>query len=116
MIRRPPRSTLFPYTTLFRSLLQDLEKPVWDSVARTLQARLTDSVIDGAVRRLPPENLQKNGAALTRALRRRREPPPRNNDPHLPPRAQIVETHPTPEPATPEEACNRAARAIGAPS
>src|SRR3712207_8251103 len=24
MIRRPPRSTLFPYTTLFRSLLQDL--------------------------------------------------------------------------------------------
>src|SRR3712207_587949 len=24
MIRRPPRSTLFPYTTLFRSPLQDL--------------------------------------------------------------------------------------------
>src|SRR3712207_8338612 len=24
MIRRPPRSTLFPYTTLFRSLLQPL--------------------------------------------------------------------------------------------
>src|SRR5258706_332954 len=24
MIRRPPRSTLFPYTTLFRSLLADL--------------------------------------------------------------------------------------------
>src|SRR3989442_9974946 len=23
MIRRPPRSTLFPYTTLFRSLLED---------------------------------------------------------------------------------------------
>src|SRR2546429_10006240 len=23
MIRRPPRSTLFPYTTLFRSLLRD---------------------------------------------------------------------------------------------
>src|SRR5260221_9011671 len=26
MIRRPPRSTLFPYTTLFRS--RDLEQPV----------------------------------------------------------------------------------------
>src|SRR3712207_8336559 len=26
MIRRPPRSTLFPYTTLFRSLLNDTEK------------------------------------------------------------------------------------------
>src|SRR2546430_11064925 len=25
MIRRPPRSTLFPYTTLFRSLLEDDE-------------------------------------------------------------------------------------------
>src|SRR3712207_8446732 len=25
MIRRPPRSTLFPYTTLFRSLGRDLE-------------------------------------------------------------------------------------------
>src|SRR5258708_16337965 len=28
MIRRPPRSTLFPYTTLFRSLGTALRKPV----------------------------------------------------------------------------------------
>src|SRR5258707_4858768 len=27
MIRRPPRSTLFPYTTLFRSLFIELNKP-----------------------------------------------------------------------------------------
>src|SRR2546428_7731349 len=27
MIRRPPRSTLFPYTTLFRSLIADLDLP-----------------------------------------------------------------------------------------
>src|SRR3712207_7898353 len=26
MIRRPPRSTLFPYTTLFRSALEDLRQ------------------------------------------------------------------------------------------
>src|SRR5256885_11702510 len=26
MIRRPPRSTLFPYTTLFRSLVEELER------------------------------------------------------------------------------------------
>src|SRR3712207_7553216 len=26
MIRRPPRSTLFPYTTLFRSVLDDLSR------------------------------------------------------------------------------------------
>src|SRR2546425_6765620 len=28
MIRRPPRSTLFPYTTLFRSLLAEIDEPV----------------------------------------------------------------------------------------
>src|SRR3712207_7005868 len=28
MIRRPPRSTLFPYTTLFRSVLAPLRRPV----------------------------------------------------------------------------------------
>src|SRR2546429_6990054 len=27
MIRRPPRSTLFPYTTLFRSLVQEDDRP-----------------------------------------------------------------------------------------
>src|SRR2546427_7108257 len=30
MIRRPPRSTLFPYTTLFRST-SALQKPEWDN-------------------------------------------------------------------------------------
>src|SRR3712207_8904442 len=28
MIRRPPRSTLFPYTTLFRSILEAVSVPV----------------------------------------------------------------------------------------
>src|SRR3989442_4131354 len=28
MIRRPPRSTLFPYTTLFRSVVQPAHRPV----------------------------------------------------------------------------------------
>src|SRR2546430_7445263 len=39
MIRRPPRSTLFPYTTLFRSLLQrvaHLEPKTQNSSARPL--------------------------------------------------------------------------------
>src|SRR2546422_3763989 len=30
MIRRPPRSTLFPYTTLFRSLAEKIQKLVLD--------------------------------------------------------------------------------------
>src|SRR2546430_11115032 len=29
MIRRPPRSTLFPYTTLFRSSISDLTHRIW---------------------------------------------------------------------------------------
>src|SRR5256885_7846301 len=36
MIRRPPRSTLFPYTTLFRSRLRD------DHVVRVRQRRIID--------------------------------------------------------------------------
>src|SRR3712207_7823392 len=37
MIRRPPRSTLFPYTTLFRSLwLEELSRPVaWVRLDKT---------------------------------------------------------------------------------
>src|SRR3712207_7904140 len=40
MIRRPPRSTLFPYTTLFRSLGLQTFRPVGDShrLANTLGA------------------------------------------------------------------------------
>src|SRR3712207_7186564 len=42
MIRRPPRSTLFPYTTLFRSHLERLEGVEWatvnDVVGRVLVA------------------------------------------------------------------------------
>src|SRR3712207_7383464 len=34
MIRRPPRSTLFPYTTLFRSALSAREVEVLELVAR----------------------------------------------------------------------------------
>src|SRR2546425_2732695 len=36
MIRRPPRSTLFPYTTLFRSLALELSRPPVQSVRRPL--------------------------------------------------------------------------------
>src|SRR5256885_9392015 len=50
MIRRPPRSTLFPYTTLFRSIQQTLQREVdqerWTSLDRTLKRELGD---DGLV-------------------------------------------------------------------
>src|SRR3989449_7337834 len=53
MIRRPPRSTLFPYTTLFRSaprsrpLLLPWEEIYFDHAAR-LSASPTDSISSGA--------------------------------------------------------------------
>src|SRR2546430_8966733 len=40
MIRRPPRSTLFPYTTLFRSLTNA------ETDARKIRARLSHPIID----------------------------------------------------------------------
>src|SRR3712207_6910704 len=43
MIRRPPRSTLFPYTTLFRSLdtvVKQVNKGLTDEVMQELNARV----------------------------------------------------------------------------
>src|SRR3712207_9449641 len=41
MIRRPPRSTLFPYTTLFRSLLQALQVAAFDEQSLASQVHDT---------------------------------------------------------------------------
>src|SRR2546430_6605963 len=42
MIRRPPRSTLFPYTTLFRSLLQELSREQFDILTALPKRRQFD--------------------------------------------------------------------------
>src|SRR3712207_7883771 len=42
MIRRPPRSTLFPYTTLFRSELEDAHGPVPEHGARPAELAAED--------------------------------------------------------------------------
>src|SRR2546430_10368357 len=47
MIRRPPRSTLFPYTTLFRSLGADGIISVVSNEAPDLMVKLTDSALSG---------------------------------------------------------------------
>src|SRR3712207_7421504 len=39
MIRRPPRSTLFPYTTLFRSRRQEAQRERVDAVPRILRGK-----------------------------------------------------------------------------
>src|SRR5258708_33802655 len=54
MIRRPPRSTLFPYTTLFRSL-----ERIWGWIAPPTQAAATeptsDAIIEPTVSDTAPE-------------------------------------------------------------
>src|SRR2546430_8220141 len=54
MIRRPPRSTLFPYTTLFRSPLRaagELAPRVHDLRARVLDRRVSARPGDGGDRK-----------------------------------------------------------------
>src|SRR2546426_7893543 len=53
MIRRPPRSTLFPYTTLFRSRIDDRE-------------RLLQGSLQGAA-----DGVRRRGAAVARDQSRR---------------------------------------------
>src|SRR5688572_32437129 len=47
MIRRPPRSTLFPYTTLFRSSVVTLDlNPLEPAQARMVQREFNGSITD----------------------------------------------------------------------
>src|SRR3712207_5781420 len=65
MIRRPPRSTLFPYTTLFRSLLRDIS-------VRPLAGRL-----DARPGRRRPATLGAGGAWVCRLTTETRVAPRR---------------------------------------
>ncbi|MES1259635.1 MAG: hypothetical protein ABUL71_03500, partial [Gemmatimonadota bacterium] len=55
-----------------RRLLNGLEKPVWDSVARALQGRITDHVIDVALAAMPPE-FRYRAPEFAEKLRHRRD-------------------------------------------
>src|SRR5439155_17164596 len=83
MIRRPPRSTLFPYTTLFRSygaqpqyLLTSAPLANMDEVAHTLSAQVC-TVVTGEARGTQPQSrrseehtseLQSRGHLVCRLL------------------------------------------------
>jgi hypothetical protein len=53
-------------------LLGGLERPVWDSVAKALMGRITDSVIDAAVQAMPSE-YRASEPEIARDLRARRD-------------------------------------------
>ena len=55
-----------------RRLLVSLDKPTWDSVTTAVLERLTDRLIENAVRLLPPEMYAKEGKAMEKTLKSRR--------------------------------------------
>ena len=57
---------------LDRRHLTTLEWPAWQEVAADLQARLTDPVIDAAVKRMPPEYYRIVGRQMAERLKARR--------------------------------------------
>jgi hypothetical protein len=56
-----------------RYLLTDLEKQDWEAIVSDLKARLTNAVIETAVKRLPSEYYRFDGARLEFALKNRRD-------------------------------------------
>src|SRR5256885_10985565 len=72
MIRRPPRSTLFPYTTLFRSAdytdLMELTEALFAELAQSLLGRLTLAWGEHAIDLTPPWKRLSFFDALSQAL------------------------------------------------
>src|SRR2546430_7659375 len=76
MIRRPPRSTLFPYTTLFRSTdIEDVDETVFDRI----MAVNVKGVWLGAKYALPVMKRQRRGGLLLTGSTAA-TPPPRRRD------------------------------------
>src|SRR3712207_8285080 len=66
MIRRPPRSTLFPYTTLFRSCINGGGHPHVNSTSRELvdYKKLRSSVLYNQDLNLPKRKSHENTAII----------------------------------------------------
>jgi hypothetical protein len=79
---------------LDRRFLSDLERPVWDSVARALARRVTDRVIDSAVRQLPPE-YRHVAPSFAAKLKQRRDGLPEIAGKFYDVLAEMVEVHAT---------------------
>src|SRR3712207_2953589 len=62
MIRRPPRSTLFPYTTLFRSGREEL--PLAESALTPLLRRARDTLDAGLVVMMEPTDNELHAGCL----------------------------------------------------
>src|SRR5690242_21057984 len=75
MIRRPPRSTLFPYTTLFRSLEgvpNEFHREIKRGIGRAMSA-IMDETINPAIQAYPELNPSKETWATVAKTRRSEE-------------------------------------------
>lgn len=63
-----------------KRILAELERPVWEEVAREVQAALTDSVLEHAAQTMPPEYFAKDGRRLLAGLKSRRSRLPEQAD------------------------------------
>src|SRR3712207_8594001 len=62
MIRRPPRSTLFPYTTLFRSAVtESVSELSYQGKLRSHEARTAQRMLDGVLPGLHPVPVEHAG-------------------------------------------------------
>jgi len=76
-------------------LLNDLDRATWDSVAQSVRARLTDAVIDSAMRTMPPEYQRLTGGRIDSLLKIRRDALPAVADRFYALLARVVDIHAT---------------------
>src|SRR5256885_7050684 len=82
MIRRPPRSTLFPYTTLFRSVLEARLRPLVGHVDAAPARLVLPTVIDTAQPRLLVPAEVERGAPVRAELPEQAHPSARRPEGH----------------------------------
>lgn len=80
------------------ALLNSLERPVWDSVAQSVKARLTDAVIDSAIRSMPPEYQRLTAAKIGPSVKARRDALPAEASRFYAMLAKVVDIHATDAP------------------
>src|SRR3712207_7647330 len=72
MIRRPPRSTLFPYTTLFRSLKGNVHRKLIGRLNLEALAQVDRARAEGEIRALLSELLAGEATPLSMSERDRK--------------------------------------------
>src|SRR2546430_10948242 len=80
MIRRPPRSTLFPYTTLFRSEFVEVFAPELTPFAVALTEQLRDTYLRSEEH---TSELQSQSNLVCRLLLEKKKKPRKPNQSHL---------------------------------